>query len=218
MWYYLKWERRAKFPFSLISFGRKEQWGVELMTSSKIVIRDHPIVVNLLNDNRFAWPWTALRLYLGWQFLSAGWAKFTDPAWVETGEALKAFWAESLAMPTQGTHFAICPWYKAGIAFMSNGGHYKWFSRLIISAEMVVGLALIIGAFTGLAALLAAFMSWNLLMSGCTGLNVLIFPLALLLALAWKVAGYQGLDRLLLPKIGALWSRKVVTNALPDHA
>jgi thiosulfate dehydrogenase [quinone] large subunit len=185
----------------------------ELMTSHDTVIQDPPIIVKLFNDARFAWLWTVLRLYVGWQLLSAGWAKFANPAWVETGEALKAFWAESLAMPTRGTHLVICPWYKTGIAFMLNGGHYVWFSRLIISAEIAVGLALIVGAFTGIAALLAAFMSWNLLMSGCTGVNALILPLALALALAWKIAGHQGLDRLLLPRIGMPWNRNVAANA-----
>jgi thiosulfate dehydrogenase [quinone] large subunit len=211
MWYYLL-GNSGEVPL-LYTLGRKEPARVtELMTSRNTVIQDPPIIVKPLNDIRFAWLWTALRLYVGWQLLSAGWAKFADPAWVETGEALKVFWAESLTLPTQGTHFVICSWYKAYIAFMLNGGHYIWFSRLIIFAEIAVGLALITGAFTAIAALLAAFMSWNLLMSGCTGANALILPLALALVPAWKIAGYQGLDRLLLPKIGTLWGRNVTLS------
>jgi thiosulfate dehydrogenase (quinone) large subunit len=33
-----------------------------------------------------------------------------------------------------------------------------------------------------------------------------LFTLAILLMLAWKVAGWYGLDRFLLPRIGAPWT------------
>lgn len=187
--------------------------GERSITSQDVTIQAPPSIAALFNDVRLSWVWMALRLYLGWHFLSAGWVKYSSPAWLENGEALKLFWAESLTMPTQGTHFTICPWYKTALDFLVQGGHYAWLSRLVISGEIVVGLALLVGSLTGLAALLASFACWNQLMCGCTGANVSIFPLTLLLALAWKTAGYQGLDRFILPKVGALWSHRATTNA-----
>ena len=66
-------------------------------------------------------------------------------------------------------------------------------------------IALILGAFTGIAAFFGALMNWNFMMAGSASSNPLLFVLALGLVMAWKIAGYIGLDYFLLPLIGTPW-------------
>ena len=72
--------------------------------------------------------------------------------------------------------------------------------------ELLIGLALILGAFVGFAAFFGGFMNWNFIMAGAASHNGLLFALAIALILAWKVAGWYGLDRWLLPLLGTPWS------------
>lgn len=44
-------------------------------------------------------------------------------------------------------------------------------------------------------------MNFNFIMAGAASTNGVLFVLAILLMLAWKVAGWYGLDRWLLPLI-----------------
>jgi thiosulfate dehydrogenase [quinone] large subunit len=72
--------------------------------------------------------------------------------------------------------------------------------------------ALVLGAFVGIAAFFGAFMNWNFMMAGTASTNPLLFTLAIVLILAWKVAGYYGLDRALLPVLGTPWKPGKVFN------
>jgi hypothetical protein len=42
---------------------------------------DSPIAKALFGDVRWAWLWLLLRLYLGWEWLQAGWGKLHNPGW-----------------------------------------------------------------------------------------------------------------------------------------
>ena len=64
---------------------------------------------------------------------------------------------------------------------------------------------LILGVFTGIAAFFGAFMNWNFMMAGTASTNPVLMVLAVGLMLAWKVAGYYGADRWILPYIGTPW-------------
>ena len=48
----------------------------------EIIIPDPPIARVLFSTVRFAWFWLIIRLFLGWQWLSSGWGKFGNPAWM----------------------------------------------------------------------------------------------------------------------------------------
>jgi len=50
-------------------------------------------------------------------------------------------------------------------------------------------------------------MNWNFIMAGSASTNGLLLALAILIVLAWKVAGWWGLDRWLLPLLGTPWHR-----------
>jgi thiosulfate dehydrogenase (quinone) large subunit len=76
------------------------------------------------------------------------------------------------------------------------------FSYIVTLGEILVGLGLIVGLFTGIAAFFGGFMNASFIFAGTAGANPLMFILAILLMLAWRVAGYWGLDRWVLPTIG----------------
>jgi thiosulfate dehydrogenase (quinone) large subunit len=76
------------------------------------------------------------------------------------------------------------------------------FSYLVIFGETLVGIALILGAFTGIAAFFGVFMNASFLFAGTAGANPLMALAGVLLVLAWRVGGWWGLDRWLLSAVG----------------
>jgi thiosulfate dehydrogenase [quinone] large subunit len=78
-------------------------------------------------------------------------------------------------------------------------------SYLITWGELLVGIALILGLFTGIAAFFGSFMNMNYLLSGAVSINPILFAIATWLVLAWKTAGWWGLDRWVLPALGTPW-------------
>jgi thiosulfate dehydrogenase [quinone] large subunit len=70
---------------------------------------------------------------------------------------------------------------------------------------MAVGIGLILGLLTGIAAFFGAFMNMSFLLAGSASTNPVMFTLAVGIMLAWKVAGYYGLDRYVLPMLGTPW-------------
>ncbi len=90
---------------------------------------------------------------------------------------------------------------------MLNHGWYSWFAPLVMAGELLVGVALILGILTEFAAAFGAFMNWNYIMAGAASTNAWLGLLALLLILGWKVAGWYGVDRWLLPRLGTPWYR-----------
>ena len=76
-----------------------------------------------------------------------------------------------------------------------------------------------LGLFVGIAAFFGAFMSWNFVMAGSVSVNPMMFVGAIVLLLAWKTAGYYGLDRFALPYLGTPWGRsKTAPETTPSGA
>ncbi len=173
--------------------------------SGQIIIPDPPIARALFSSVRFAWLWLIVRLFLGWQWLDSGWGKLSNPAWMDGGEALRGFWTNAVQVPEQGRPPISYDWYRSFIQFLLDSGSYTWFAKLVVFGEIIIGTLLILGAFTGIAAFLGGFMNWNFIMAGTASTNGMLFLLAIVLMLAWKVAGWYGLDRWLLPAIGVPW-------------
>ncbi|HLS88441.1 MAG TPA: hypothetical protein VK008_02325 [Sphingobacteriaceae bacterium] len=162
-------------------------------------------VRELMHTKRYAWLWMLLRVYVGWQWLKAGWGKVGAEAW-KTGAALQGFWSNAVAVPEGARPVITYDWYRAFLTFLLEGGHYTWFGPLIAWGETLVGVALIVGAFTGIAAFFGAFMNFNFMLAGTTSTNPVLFTLAVLLILGWRVAGQWGLDAYLLTKLGTPWA------------
>ncbi len=156
-------------------------------------------------SKKSAWFWLIVRVYVGWQWLSAGWEKLNNPAWIgpDAGGALTGFIKGSLAK-TLGDHPDVQAWYAS---FLQNVvlPHIHGWSTAVSCGEFLVGLGLIVGLFTGLAAFFGLFMNLNFLMAGTVSINPILVILSVWIILARRVAGYIGLDRFVKP---TAWFRK----------
>lgn len=174
--------------------------------NKNVVITDPPIAQALFSSTRWAWLWLLMRLYMGYTWLTSGWGKLSNPAWVQSGEALKGFWERAVTIPDAPARPLIAfDWYRQFLQLLLDSSSYTWFAKLVVAGEILIGLALVIGAFTGIAAFFGGFMNWNFMMAGSASVNPVLFSLAVLLVLAWKTAGWWGLDRWMLPLLGSPW-------------
>jgi thiosulfate dehydrogenase [quinone] large subunit len=130
--------------------------------------------------------------------------------WLDGGSALEGYWIRAIEVPEAGRPQITYDWYRDFLQFMLERGWYDWMAWVVAWGEVIAGLALIIGLLTGLAALGAAFMNFNFLLAGTASTNPVMFALAILVVLAWKVAGRIGVDRWLLPALGTPWSPGLV--------
>jgi thiosulfate dehydrogenase [quinone] large subunit len=172
---------------------------------NEIIIEDSPIARALFSDVRWAWIWLILRLYVGWEWLKAGWGKLNNPAWIgsKAGTALTGFVSGSLQQ-TGGAHPNVQGWYAWFLQHLVQPYTVFW-SYLVTFGELLVGIALILGIFTGIAAFFGSFMNMNYLLAGSVSVNPVLLMLATILVLAWKTAGWWGLDRWVLPALGTPW-------------
>ena len=169
------------------------------------IIQDPPLVQKLLSHPLAGWLFVLPRIWLGYQWFEAGSHKISDPKWVQTGEALMGFWTRAVAIPETGRPPISFDWYRSFLQFMLDTQSYTWFAKLVAYGEVLIGIALILGAFTGIAAFFGGFMNWNFMMAGSASTNPLLFVVAVALILAWKVSGYIGADYFLLRWIGTPW-------------
>jgi len=178
----------------------------EALNKSTLTITDPPFTKALFGKTTWAWLWLAARLYLGYTWLEAGIGKISNPAWMAGGQALKGFWERAVLIPQAPARPLIAfGWYRAFIQFLLDGGHYTWFAKLVVISEILIGAALILGIFVGISAFFGAFMNWNFMMAGTASMNPVMLVLSILLILAWKTAGWWGLDRWILPALGTPW-------------
>ncbi len=156
-------------------------------------------------NTRISWLWFLVRLYVGWEWVVAGWDKIINPAWVgaQAGSAIQGF-LTGAAQKAVGAHPAVAGWY----AYFLNSvaiPHSVFFSYFVAFGEAAVGLGLILGAFTGIAAFFGILMNFNYIFAGTISTNPLLLLIQLFLILAWRNAGWWGLDRFLLPYLGVPW-------------
>jgi thiosulfate dehydrogenase [quinone] large subunit len=86
------------------------------------------------------------------------------------------------------------------------------FSYAITFGEVLVALGLIFGCLTGIAAFFGLFMNLNFMLAGAVSINPVIGTLAIFLVLAWRIGGYIGLDRYVLPLLGTPWTGSLARN------
>ena len=185
--------------------------------NKKTQFEDPPIAKALFGDVRWAWLWLILRVYAGWEWLNAGWGKVTNSAWVgsEAGKSISGF-VQGALTKSSGAHPDVQGWYAS---FLQNVvlAHPVFWSYLISFGELLVGIALILGLFTGIAAFFGSFMNANYLLAGTVSTNPILFAIATWLVLAWKIAGWWGLDRWVLPKLGTPWQPGLIFRDHDGH-
>jgi thiosulfate dehydrogenase [quinone] large subunit len=203
------------------STGREDKMNeVEIKsptTARGRIIEDPPLARFLFSDVRMAWVWLPLRLWLGYEWVTHGWEKVRNPAWMQGGEALKGFWTNAVQIPAEGRPPIAFGWYRGFIEFLVNTESYTWFAKLVAVGELLIGVALIVGAFVGIAAFFGAVLNFNFIMAGSASSNGLLLVAAFALVLAWKIAGYIGADYYLLRWLGVPWQYRWQRAERPPH-
>ena len=184
------------------------------MTSTKNVqmkraairrLEDPPVAQSLFGEVRWAWIWLIPRFYVGWEWFQEGWEKLNSPVWTGT---ITGFVNGALTK-TGGDHPDVQVWYAWFLDKVVLPNATVW-SYLVSWGELLVGIALILGIFTGIVAFFGSFMNMSYLLAGSVSINPILFTIAVLLVLAWKTAGWWGLDRWVLPALGTPWRPEVV--------
>lgn len=170
----------------------------------EVIVDENPLSRWLFTNTTSAWIWLILRLYLGYAWLKAGIGKVTSDVWTgeNAGVAVQGFMGGALAKEGD-----VAGWYAW---FLENAiiPNAVPVSYMVAWGEVLIGLGLIVGLLTGIAAFFGALMNMSFLMAGTVSTNPVMFTIAMFLIMAWKVAGWYGLDRWALPRLGTPWKEK----------
>jgi thiosulfate dehydrogenase [quinone] large subunit len=193
----------------LLMFGDRRNAG-----ATEVQVEGPAFTRYLFSNTQAGLFWLPIRLFLGFSWIEASWHKLTGGGWItDGGSALSGYWQNAVKVPDPGAGRPpiTFEWYRDFINFLLSGHHETWFAWLVAFGEMAVGIGLIVGALVGVAAFFGALMNMSFLLAGSASTNPVMFTMAIGLILAWKVAGYYGLDRYLLPLLGTPWHAKVAT-------
>ena len=159
-------------------------------------IPDNRLGAWLFSSTAAAWIWLVVRVYLGYEWINAGWPKLfgsEKDAWIGDGSAVRGYMEFATQQLSQGDHPALAyGWYQSFLEWIVDSGAYTTVAWIVAVGEVAVGVALILGAFTGIAAFLGVVMNFSYMFAGSAGVNPLFAILGILLVLAWRNAGYYG--------------------------
>ena len=192
----------------------------------------------LFGSGAAAWLWLIARVWLGWTWFEAGWSKTFggniswqpwewghmaltgdgNIGWVKSaggtgvGDSVAGF-AQGAIQNSQGAHPAVSyDWYVNFLEWVRDTAH-PVLGPTVAIGELVIGGLLILGLFTGIMAFLGAVLNFSYVFAGTAGPNAAMILVSMLLILAWRNAGWIGLDRWALPSLGTPWRR----GRLTDH-
>lgn len=135
-----------------------------------------------------------LRVYLGWQWMTAGWHKLTG------GFDATGFMKGAVTKPIvdKATNELVYPTFTAFLEHFALP-HAAWFNVIIPIGEFLVGLGLILGALTTAAAFFGMMMNFMFLFAGTVSTNPWLILLGGLVFIAETNAGRFGVDYYLMP-------------------
>lgn len=152
-------------------------------------------MLNLLRKNNIvAGILAIIRIYIGYQFIHAGFAKITSGGFDASG-----FLKGAIASST-GEHPAVQGWWAAFLEHIALP-NADLFSILVQWGELLVGIALILGLLTNFATLMGLVMNFSFLFSGTVSTNGQMILLAFFVLVAGANAGKFGLDRYAMPYV-----------------
>ena len=170
----------------------------------------------LFGNSRAGLFWLPIRLFVGFAFLEAGLHKLLPEGkamgagWLDGGSALLGYWQHAVAIPDAPARPAITfEWYRDFLNLLITNNAETWFAYLVVFGEIAIGLGLVFGVLSGVAAFFGSLMNMSFLLAGSGSTNPVLFTFGIGLILAWRVCGYYGLDRYLLPALGVPWKIKV---------
>jgi thiosulfate dehydrogenase [quinone] large subunit len=140
-----------------------------------------------------AWLWLLVRLYMASVFIPAGWGKISSGEWL-FGDGSPVMGMVGGAIASEDTP-AWYAWFLENVV-QPNA---SLFATLVALGEFAAGLGLLVGLLTGIAAFGGVFMNTNFLLAGSLGSNPALIIFGVFLVLAWRNAGWIGLDRWFMP-------------------
>jgi thiosulfate dehydrogenase (quinone) large subunit len=167
----------------------------------------------LYRSNEASVLWLVVRLWLGYQWLNAGYQKIWGSEhaafWFGGGAGVKGFATAGVLGSTAGKGSGAS--YGWWAAFLHNfvEPNASWIAKLVSLGELLIGVALILGFLTGFAAGAGLLLNLTYMFTGSAGVNPMFGILSVLLILAWRNAGWFGLDRFLLGRRAALMGNAV---------
>ncbi|CEI80651.1 DoxX family protein [Oceanobacillus sp. M60] len=167
-------------------------------------------MMNFLRTNKYvAGLWVIIRLYLGFRWLTSGWGKIVG------GEFDAGGYLQGAIAQTTGENPAVQGWWATFLETVAipNAG---LFSVFVMWGEVLVGLGLILGIFTNLAALMGVVMNFSFLLSGTFSTNPQMAILGIFIAIAGANAGRYGLDRWVMPYLKETWNQRVRKGKQPE--
>jgi thiosulfate dehydrogenase [quinone] large subunit len=145
---------------------------------------------------------TLIRIYVGYQWLEAGWHKLTG------GFDASGFLKGAITKPVadHGTNAVVFPTYTG---FLDNFALpiVKLINVVIPVGEFLIGLGLIVGGFTLTAAFFGMMLNFMFLLAGTVSTNPWLLLLGVIVFTAGTNAGRFGLDAYLLPLLGKGWAK-----------
>jgi len=163
-------------------------------------------MLKALRGDKAAIFWAIVRIYIGYEFLMAGWEKITGP---------EPFSANGFMMgavkKATGAHPAVQGWYASFLNHFAIPAH-GLFDILIPYGELLAGIGLIIGCLTTYALLATAFMNLNFMLAGTTSTNPQLYTLAIILLFIGSASYRWGVDYYLLPKLKGMKKDRSVAS------
>jgi thiosulfate dehydrogenase (quinone) large subunit len=160
--------------------------------------------------------WTAIRVWLGIMWIQAGVAKLWG--------AENGFFLHNGAPGVSGLASHGVPAYTWWGSFLHgfvvpNAG---WIGVLVAVAEFAIGVALVLGLFTPIAALGSLLLLFTYVMSGVASVCALYALFAVVLLAMWPTAGWIGVDGLISGywqnHVGSIHRRSHRTEVVPNLA
>jgi thiosulfate dehydrogenase (quinone) large subunit len=138
---------------------------------------------------------TVARLWLGYQWLMAGWHKVA-------GEFSAAGFLRGAIANSQGERPLVQAWWAS---FLENFAlpNAALFEFMVAWGEVLVGIGLIVGAFSVLAVFFGMLMNFSFLLSGAISVNPQMILVSFILLSGGRNTGILGLDRWIMPFLRA---------------
>lgn len=162
------------------------------------------MLVKFLRENKFAaYLLLVVRLYVGFEWLTAGWHKLTGEKAFDAAGFMKG--AVTKPIVDKATGELIYPTYTA---FIENFAlpNIKLFNILVPIGEFLIGLGLILGCLTAVAAFFGLLMNFMFIFSGTVSSNPWLILLGAIIFVAGTNAAKFGLDRWIAPYISEKYS------------
>lgn len=184
--------------------------------SRRVSVSDPPLARFLFQSTGAAWLWLAVRLWVGWQLFAAGQSAFVEPGRLDDATRTMALYWQRIA----GTGAAVDPgvqeWQRLLAQTLASGQAERWLAAAVAVSQLVLGMAILLGFFVGIAAAGGILLGLGMnILTGATDFTPFHAAASILLALAWKNAGFIGFDRYVLRGLGAPWWDEYVMEGGP---